>query len=113
MEKFDFKRPEFLFCEIPIKNGTQNDDRIWIYSLESLSLIEFILVDDFVDFQFTGKQERFEYEDNEGYIENWFGVYVQNNCEATNNNPDEILKKAWKFLEDYLRWEDTNIEENS
>ena len=50
---------------------------------------------------FTGKQERFEYFD-----ENWFGVYVQNNCEITENDPDEVLQKAWKFLEDYFDWED-------
>ena len=28
MNKFEFKKPEFLFCEIPIKDETQNDDRI-------------------------------------------------------------------------------------
>ena len=106
MEKFDFIKPEFLFCEIPIKDGSQQDDRIWIYHLNSLSLIEFIYVDDFKDFQFTGKQDRFEY-----MGENWFGVYVQNNCEATDQNADQVLKKAWKYLEDYFVWEDEQEEE--
>ena len=106
MEKFEFTKPEFLFCEIPIKDETQNDDRIWIYHLESLSLIEFINVDDFKDFQFTGKQDRFEYLD-----ENWFGVFVQNKCESTDHNADQVLKKAWKYLEEYFDWEEEQEEE--
>lgn len=110
MEKFNFTTPEFLFCEIPVKNGTQNDSRIWVYSVKSSSLIEFINVDEFTDFQFKGKQERFEYENSDGFIENYFAVFTQNNCEFTDNNPDEILKKAWKFLENYLIWEDENID---
>jgi hypothetical protein len=58
MGKLEFEKPEFLFCEIPIKDGSDDDDRLWIYHLDSLSLIEFINVDDFTDFQFTGKQDR-------------------------------------------------------
>jgi hypothetical protein len=106
MNKLEFEKPEFLFCEIPIKDGSDEDDRLWIYHLESLSLIEFINVDDFTDFQFIGKQDRFEYLD-----ENWFGVYVQNNCESTNQNADQVLKKAWKFLEEYFDWEEEQEDE--
>lgn len=105
MEKFEYTQPEFLFCEIPIKDGSQHDQRIWIYHRLSLSLIEFVNVDNFKDFQFDGKQERFEYLD-----ENWFGIYVQNNCEATDNNEKEVMKKAWRYLENYLIWEDSNID---
>lgn len=106
MKKFEFTKPEFLFCEIPVKDDSQNDDRIWIYHLDSLSLIEFIFVDDFADFQFTGKQDRFEY-----LGENWFGVFVQNNCEVTEQDADQVLKKAWQFLEDYFVWEDDQEDE--
>ena len=106
MENFDFIKPEFLMCEIPIKDGSQHDDRLWIYHLKSLSLIEFIYVDDLADFQFTGKQDRFEYLD-----ENWFGVFVQNNCEATKQDADQVLKKAWKYLEEYFDWEEEQDEE--
>ena len=106
MGKFKFTKPEFLMCEIPIKDGSQHDDRIWIYHTASLSLIEFIYVDDFADFSFIGKQDRFEYQD-----ENWFGVFVQNNCETTEQNADEVLKKAWKYLEEYFIWEDQQDEE--
>ena len=106
MKKFDFIKPEFLMCEIPIKDGSENDDRLWVYHLDSLSLIEFIYVDDFADFSFIGKQDRFEY-----LGENWFGVFVQNNCEATDHNADKVLKAAWKYLEDYFVWEDSQEEE--
>lgn len=102
MSKFNYTQPEFFFCEIPIKDGTQNDDRIWVYHRLSLSLIEFINVDHFSDFQFKGIQDRFEYLD-----ENWFGVFVQNNCEVTDFNPNQVLKKAWRYLENYFMWEDT------
>mgnify|MGYP003601808541 CR=1 FL=1 len=105
MKKFDFIKPEFLKCEIPIKDGSQHDDRLWIYHRPSLSLIEFINVDDFKDFQFSGKQDRFEYLD-----ENWFGVFVQNNCEQTEYNQDKVLKAAWKYLEEYFIWEDSQEE---
>lgn len=101
MKKFNYEQPEFLFCEIVIKDDSQNDDRIWIYHRPSLSLMEFVNVDNFVDFQFEGKQDRFEYQN-----ENWFGVFVQNNCEVTENNADEILKNAWNYLESYFIWED-------
>lgn len=106
MKKFEFTQPDFLMCCIAIEDGSQNDDRIWIFHRPSLSLIEFVNVDDFKDFQFTGKQDRFEYLD-----ENWFGVFVQNNCEATDHNQDKVLKAAWKYLEDYFVWEDGQEEE--
>lgn len=105
MGRFEFTKPEFLFCEIPIKDDSDHDDRIWIYHLDSLSLIEFINVDEFKDFQFTGKQDRFEY-----LNENWFGVYVQNNCESTDQNADQVLKNAWKYLEKYFDWEEEQEE---
>ncbi|MBX9886686.1 MAG: hypothetical protein K2Y30_01975 [Flavobacteriaceae bacterium] len=106
MRKFEFTQPDFLFCEIVIKDDSPNDHRIWIFHRKSLSLIEFINVDDFKDFEFTGKQDRFEYLD-----ENWFGVFVQNNCEATEHNADQVLAAAWKYLEDYFIWEDSQEEE--
>lgn len=105
MGRFEFTKPEFLFCEIPIKDDSDHDDRIWIYHLDSLSLIEFINVDEFKDFQFIGKQDRFEY-----LNENWFGVYIQNNCEATDQNADQVLKNAWKYLEKYFDWEEEQEE---
>jgi len=105
MKKFEFIQPDFLFCEIVIKDDSPNDHRIWIYHRKSLSLIEFINVDDFNNFQFSGKRDRFEYLD-----ENWFGVFVQNNCEATDHDANVVLKRAWQYLEEYFVWEDSQEE---
>ena len=104
MEKFEFTQPDFFFCEIAVKYGNQNDDRIWIYHRKSLSLIEFINVDDFKDFEFKGKQDRFYIESREGIITDWFGVYVQNNCEVTGFDQDKVLKASWEYLKNYLDW---------
>ena len=99
--KQDYITPNFLLCEIPIKDNTFHDKRLWVYCVKQLSLIEFININNLKNFQFKGKQDYFEYK-NEFY----FAVYVQNNCEITNTNEDELLKKAWNFLKDYLEWKD-------
>lgn len=102
----EFVQPDFFLCEIPIKDGSFNDHRLWVYHRPSLSLIEFIEVSKFKNFEFEGKQELFLYQDEE-----WFGVFVQNNCNALDQNPDDVLKNAWVFLSQYLAWEDRNIDE--
>ncbi len=109
MEKFNYIQPDYLFCELPIKDNTFNDNRIWIYCRLSLSLVEFVNVDDFKDIEFKGKQQLFQYENNMGFVENYFAIYVQNNCEAMQTNEDENLKNAWKFLQNYFIWEDNNL----
>lgn len=105
--KANFNQPEFLLCELPIKDGSFNDNRIWIYHRLSLSLIEFICLNDIKDFDFQGIQKDFIYMGN-GEIdpEAWKGVFVQNNCEGTDNNEMDVLDRAWIFLESYLKWED-------
>lgn len=107
MEKIQFTQPDFFFCTIAIEDNTENDQRIWIYHRKSLSLIEFVNVDAFKDFQFTGIQERFEYENMDKNIENWFGVYVQNNCETTEYNSQKVLTACWEYLRNYFDWQDT------
>lgn len=106
MQKNDFQQPDFLLCELPIKDNSFNDNRLWVYCRLSLSLIEFVNVDDFKDFQFEGKQQLFQYENKTGFVENWVAVYVQNNCDATDNNDNENLKNAWNFIKNYFIWED-------
>ena len=106
MEKIEFTQPDFFFCEIPIKNGSYNDNRIWIYHRLSLSLIEFINLDDFSDFKFNGMQKIFQYEIDENEIENYLGIYVQNNCKISNQDENVILNDAWAFLLEYFKWED-------
>ncbi len=103
MKKIDFFKPEFLLCEIPIKNKTFHDSRKWIYSTGSLSLIEFINVTDFKDFGFTDTRFRFEFENKNGEFKDYFGVFVQNNCEVTENNESVIMQKSWLVFENYLK----------
>jgi hypothetical protein len=70
-------------------------------SYASLSLIEFIYVDDFADFQFTGKQDRFDY-----LAKNWFG-FVQIIAKLRMQDADQVLG----YLEEYFVWEDQQEEE--
>ena len=106
MKKFEYAQPDFLFCEIGIKQKNENDNRIWIYHRKSLSLIEFVCANGVDDFQFKGIQERFEYQNIDGIMENWFGVFVQNNCEQTEYNQQKVLKAAWLYLKNYFDWQD-------
>lgn len=100
----DYQQPDFLLCEIPVKDKSFNDDRLWVYSRLSLSLIEFICLNDIEVSNFQNTQKKFTFFD-----EQWIGVFVQNNCEPTDNDPNEILNQAWEFFRDYLAWEDVNI----
>lgn len=107
MKKQDYTQPEFLFCEIPVKNGSFHDNRTWIYHRLSLSLIEFIYLNDVADFEFQGVQEVFLHNDEE-----WIGVFVQNNTELVGADPMAILRAAWAQFEAYLGWEDNNISDD-
>ena len=55
------------------------------------------------NFDFKGKQGYFTYNQ-----EDWFGVFVQNNCSAVGVSDDDILNKAWSYLKKYFEWEDRN-----
>ncbi|MBW3519116.1 hypothetical protein [Flavobacterium sp. NKUCC04_CG] len=110
MSSYDFEQPDFLLAEIPIKNNTVNDDRIWVYCSKTFSLIEFILQDDFLERTYVGTQASFIYKDIDGYKENWIGVYVQNNCAMVGIDQKQNLVEAWKFLEEYFKWEETEEE---
>lgn len=100
----DYTTPEFLFCELPIKNGSFHDHRIWVYHPGSLSLIEFVALDDLEIHSFKGPQKKFTF-----FEENYLGVFVENNCPATDQDENELLQKAWEFIRDYFAWEDNNI----
>jgi hypothetical protein len=58
--------------------------------------IEFIYVDDFADFQFTGKQDRFDYLGESGL------VFVRIIAEVTEQDSDQVLKKAWSIWRNIL-----------
>jgi hypothetical protein len=86
-------------CEI-IKDGSQQDDGFG-FIIQWLSLIEFIYVDDFADFQFTENKIGFDYLGEK----RWFGV-LSDNCEITEQRSDQVLKKSLKYLEEYFDWEE-------
>lgn len=99
----EFTKPNFLLCELPIKHGTAEDDRVWIYAVNHLTLIECILMND-KDLYLNTKYKVFEYGE-----ERWALAFVQNNIEATDGEEDKVLNEAWQFFSDYLKWEDDNI----
>ncbi len=103
---YNFEQPDFLLAEIPVKDGSQHDDRIWVYCNKTFSLIEFILEDDFPDAEFVGTHAVFTYTDLDEYEEKWTGVYIQNNCALVGVDQKDNLQAAWNFLENYFNWEE-------
>ncbi|MCP9763911.1 hypothetical protein [Lacihabitans soyangensis] len=105
--------PEFLLAEIPIKDKSVQDDRLWIYSSKYVSLIE-AYCEGFVVFVFPLNmiQKKFEYVNSDGVTETWNLVFVQNNVGFVDSekNPVEVLDDAFHFLETYLTWEDINLD---
>jgi len=107
-----FDQPEFLMAGIPVKDGSFNDHRIWIYHRLSLSLIELVYLDDITESDFVGEQKNFEYLRKDGVVERWKAVFVQNNCEATELKPDLVINRAWEYFLNYLIFEDGQNSQN-
>lgn len=111
MELVELIQPEFLLCELPIKDGSSNDDRIWVYHRLSLSLIEFVCLDEILMSNFKGLSRNFNYIEHEkAKPEVWKGIFVQNNTSFVDLEAIEVMDKAWRFLEDYLKWEYAQID---
>ncbi len=109
MSLVEYTQPEFLLCEIPIKDGSFNDERIWIYHRPSLSLIEFICLDRIENEDFQGLSKDYIYFGTDHIDpEAWKGVYVQNNAHIIELDSVDLLDQAWKFLNDYLTWDDAD-----
>lgn len=99
--KIEYLKPEYLICDTPIKDKSFNDHREWIYCTKALSLIEFIAIDGVDDFgveSFT----YFNYTNIYGQVESYLGVYVQNNCEYTDNDENQIMQEAWEVYTQFL-----------
>lgn len=110
--------PKFLFCEIPIKTGNEDDDhRVFIYCVEYLSLIEVFLMSNKHTYAFSREQyQKTFFHNNEEFLL----VFTQNNIELLNsaNELDHItngtepvtssnlINEAWAFFDNYLDWED-------
>lgn len=113
MKTNELKIPQFLLAELPIKDKSVNDDRLWINATEWLSLIE-AYCEEYVDFVFPADlvQKRYEYVNADGIMENWVLVFVQNNVGFVDDKKDplELLDDAWHWFELYLTWEDINLD---
>jgi hypothetical protein len=103
--------PDFLLCEVPIKGGDNLDKRMWIYSRMTLSLIE-IIPEDYLPAATNRNliQKRFLYKNSGGLTESFLLVLVQNNCGLVDFEPLHLLVNAWQWFENYLKWEDGNID---
>lgn len=99
--KLEFTTPKFLLCETPVKNDTFHDHRTWIFCPAALSLIEFIPLDDFVDFEFKNN-DYFIYTNSDGEDEHWTAQFTQNNCELAGVDEKQILTKAIEVYKEYL-----------
>lgn len=100
MKQFVIDQPEFLFCEVAKKDYSLEDERKWVYHIQSSSLIEFLYQDDFPDFPLSEKTKLFQHEDD-----HWIAVFIQDNCDKNGFESAEILQKASMYLVDYLEWE--------
>lgn len=105
--------PEFLLAEIPIKDKSIHDDRLWIYVSKWLSLIE-AYCEGFVEIAFPMDliQKKYKYINSHGITETWVLVFVQNNIGFIDEQkePIELLDEAFHFLETYMTWEDINLD---
>lgn len=102
----EFLLPPFLLSEIPIKDGSHNDDRVWVTCIDANSIVEFICLDEVESFSSNQLQKEFDYEGEE-----WLGFFAVNNCEQDPSiNPETLIKEAWNFFKEYMIWEDENLD---
>lgn len=109
--KQEYPTPEFLLCELPIKDGTYQDNRNWVYHVKSLSLIEFVSVDQFIDYNFPSN-DYFVYTNIFGEDEHYVGYFVQNNCELTGYESSKILEEAKGIYFEFITRLDQSMEED-
>ena len=110
----ELKLPVFLLAEEPT---APNDREIYIYSPHYLSLIWIIPEDEITVLlnDETRKRPRKTYHYQTEVFEL---IIIQNNVLHTGGflspeiTEEEFLDKAWKFWENYLIWEDRNLDES-
>lgn len=114
MKLIDFKTPEFLYSSIIIDEDL---GRSFVYCVNALSLLEFVDLE-FIEgktflssFDESRLAKEFTMKFNvsvEGIEEvmqisgNYKVYWIQNNCEFTGQDEQEILTKAIEFFEDRL-----------
>lgn len=99
--KAEFTVPKFIFGETPIKDGTFHDRRTWFYCPSALSLIEFIPLDNFSDFN-NNSENYFVFIDAEGDEEHWSVEWVQNHCTVVGMMEEELMSEAITVFKRYL-----------
>ena len=110
MKSKEIKLHRFLLAEDP----TEDLNRFtYIYSPPFLSLILIIPEDDVTVLLNKDNQKRPRKTFNYG-IETFELVVLQNNVHVSEENisAEEFLNQAWQWYENYLRWEDKNIDED-
>lgn len=110
----EIKLPQFLFAEDP--TGSTDRD-LYIYSPHHLSLVMVIPENDMTFLLNTEnvslKRKTYTYED-----ESFELIILQNNVLYAEGSlspeisEDNFLDLAWKFWENYLIWEDNNMDES-
>jgi len=110
MKATELSLPEFLLAEFPVKTGQPDDERhfivhrgITLIEVLPLAIMTELLNDNVVKKQYT-------YTNPEGLTEKFILTYHTNNGHFHGFDQFELLDKAWKFYENYLRWEDENID---
>ncbi len=105
--KEEYKLPKFLLSEIAVKDGSYNDDRVWITCTEYMCIVEFIYMNNVDELELDSDQIQlnFEYEEEE-----WVGFFALNNCEIEEVEPKQVLSEAWEYFKEYLIWEDDNLD---
>lgn len=110
----ELKTPEFLLCELPIKDGSLDSKRLFVYVPSALSLIEVVPWDSFEPILTEETiYADFEYENSLGHLEKYTLYFSQNNCGYIGFEESAILKNVWAWFVEYLQWEDHNIDGES
>lgn len=109
--------PDYLFCEQPIKDNSIDADRMFIYCSRYLSLIEVWAFDrGNAAWSREQFQKNYTYKSNMHGSEDYLLVFVQNNVDLVNatkdsaldqiKTEDQVMDEAWRFFEQYLKWDD-------
>jgi hypothetical protein len=111
METNELMIPEFILADIPVKDGSSQDGRIFVYCTKAMSLVEAIAeFDSDVRFSPDIVQNRYLFANIDG-VEVWFSVgIVQNNCDLAKMDPYQVLDASWDYFCNYLKWQDSNID---
>ena len=112
--------PPFLFCELPVKDGSIQDERAFIYCTNYISLIEVWPLE-----LGPAAWPKEQFQKNYKYFdEDFILVFTQNNVDLVNEQisdiavlqgkasrktQEQLMDEAWQFYREYLEWVDSQI----